>query len=68
MRYSYAGACSEIDRQEINQIIDSENFSMTYNITNLRGYLNYSINLTAINDTGMSPPNIVFAITNFTGI
>ena len=68
MRYSYAGACSEIDRQEINQIIDSKNFSESYNITDLRGYLNYSISLTAINDTGRSPPNIVFAVTNFTGI
>ena len=67
VRYSYTGACGEINRQEINQTIDSRNSS--YNITGLRGYSNYSITLTAINDTGRSPPsNIVFAVTNLTGM
>jgi hypothetical protein len=66
VRYSYSGACNEVDRREINQTVDNENFS--YNITGLRGYLNYSITLTAINDTGISPPNIEFVVTNFTGM
>ena len=61
VRYSYTGECSEISRDTHTQILDGSD--MSYNITDLGGHLSYSINLTAINDTGSSPPNIAFAVT-----
>ena len=67
VRYSYGGACSEISRQEITRILDSSNSS--YNATDLAGpYLNYSITLIAINDTGSSPPNVASAVTHPTSM
>ena len=66
VRYSYAGECREISRHVFTETLGGSNYS--YNITNLRGYLNYSINLTAVNDTGASPPNIAFAVIHSTSI
>ena len=64
MKYSYVGECNGpgVDRGVHTEMISSVNSS--YNITGLGEYFNYSINLTAINDTGRSPPNIAFALTN----
>lgn len=59
--YSYAGDCSEINHDIIMADIRGSNSS--YNITGLGEYLNYSITLTAVNDTGRSPPNKIFAVT-----
>ena len=63
VEYSYAGECSEISNDIITDTVGGSNSS--YNITGLGEYLNYSIALTAINDTrtGRSPPNIKFAVT-----
>ena len=60
VEYSYAGECSEINQNIITEMIGRRNSS--YNITGLGEYLNYSITLTAINDTGRSPPNKIFAV------
>lgn len=66
--YSYTGACRDINQQELllNQIVGGRNSS--YNITGLRGYSNYNISLTSINDTGRSPPNIALVLTDTTGM
>ena len=64
MRYSYAGECSEISRHVFTETLGGRNNS--YNITNLRGHLNYGITLTAINGTGTSPPNMAFTVTRST--
>ena len=65
MTYSYIGECGGVDRGVVTEMISSINSS--YNITGLGEYLNYSINLTAINGTGRSPPNIAFALTSSAG-
>ena len=66
VRYSYAGECNSIWRGSTIWTVSGNNSS--YNITGLGAYLNYSITLIAINDTGRSPPNTVFARTRSTGI
>ena len=44
------------------------NSRTSFNITGLEEHSSYSINLTAINDKGRSPPNIAFAVTRPEGI
>ena len=61
VEYSYAGECSEVNQNIITEMVGRRNSS--YNITGLGEYLNYSITLTAINDTGRSPPNKIFVVT-----
>ena len=66
VEYSYAGECTEINEGITTETVSGSNSS--YNITGLEEYLNYTITLTAINDTGRSPPNIKFAVTRQTSI
>ena len=66
VKYSYAGECNRIWRGSRIQRVDGANSS--YNITGLGAYLNYSITLVAINDTGRSPPYTVFVRTRSTGM
>ena len=66
VEYSYAGECDGISQDSTVQTTGGANSS--YNITGLGAYLNYSITLVAINYTGRSPPNTVFARTSSTGI
>ena len=61
--YILIGECSGV----VRSIVLTGNHT-SFNITGLAGYLNYSINLTAINDAGRSPPNIAFAVRGPAGI
>ena len=66
VQYSYAGECDSISRGGTTWTTGGSNAS--YNITGLHGaYLNYSITLIAVNDTGRSPPYTDFARTRSTG-
>ena len=66
VRYSYAGECNTTWRGSTIRKVGGNNSS--FNITGLEAYLNYSISLVAINDTGSNPPNTVFARTRSTGM
>ena len=62
VEYSYTGDCAEINEGITRETVSGS--SLSYNITDLSGeYLNYTISLIAINDTGRSPPNIKSALT-----
>ena len=63
--YYYAGECNRIWQGSTIWTTDGSN---SYNITGLGAYLNYSITLVAVNGTGRSPPNTVFARTRSTGM
>lgn len=65
VKYFYAGECIEVGQR--NTILRVGGTNSSFNITGLGAYLNYSITLVAINDTGRSPPNTDFAITRSTG-
>ena len=65
MKYSYVGECSSVGRKTVTRTISGTESS--YNITGLGEYFNYSVNLTALNGTGRSPPFIEFALTKPTG-
>ena len=61
VKYSYVGPCVGISQRiTTRRVYGNESH---YNITGLGEFFNYSINLTAINGTGRSPPNIAFART-----
>ena len=67
VKYSYVGECMGVTRAVFTQTVSGSDSS--YNITGLHGeHFKYSINLTAINGTGRSPPNIAFAFTKSEGI
>ena len=66
VQYSYAGECDIIWRGSTIRTTGGTNSS--YNITALGAYLNYSITLIAVNDTGRSPPYTDFARTRPTGL
>ena len=66
VKYSYIGECPGVVRRIMTERVNESTTS--FNITGITGeYSNYSINLTAINDTGTSPPNIAFAVTRSAG-
>ena len=66
VQYSYIGECTGIGREIHTQTIGSSDLS--YNITGLGGkYYNYSINLTAVNSAGRSPPYTAYATTQSGG-
>ena len=65
VKYSYIGECPGVVRRIMMQRLNGSTIS--FNITGLEEYSNYSINLTAINNTGISPPNIAFSLTGPAG-
>ena len=61
VKYSYVGECGGVSKAVVTRRIDGGDSS--YNVTGLGEYFNYSINLTAINRDGTSPPFITFELT-----
>ena len=65
VNYSYIGECSGVVRRIMTERVNENTTS--FNITGLEEYSQYSINLTAINNTGRSPPNVAFSMTGPAG-
>ena len=65
VNYSYIGECSGVVRRIMTERVNENTTS--FNITGLEEYSQYSLNLTAINNTGRSPPNIAFSMTGPAG-